>query len=251
MRVLRGRLILGEREERLARLARRRRLLWAGGGLMALAALCGLYFSPLFRVQAVEVVGAQHLSAPELQTLSGLEGKSMLGLPLDQAEQRIASLNLVQSVQAERLFPNRVRLRVQERVPWGYWQRGDARYVIDSEGVVLEGVSPARDAPTIIDTTSSEALTPGQRVPAAPMALAREISKQAPGLLGVRVVRFEYSIQEGLALETDAGYRVVVGDGQGLEYKLAVWEAVQKALGAQSLPGRVLDLRFGDRPALR
>ena len=33
----------------------------------------------------------------------------------------------------------------------------------------------------------------------------------------------EYTPQQGLAITTDAGYRVVVGDSQNFDYKLAVW----------------------------
>jgi hypothetical protein len=54
-----------------------------------------------------------------------------------------------------------------------------------------------------------------------------------------------------LALTTDAGYRVVVGDSQNFDYKLAVWQAIEERLGRAAMVGHVLDLRFGDRPSFQ
>jgi hypothetical protein len=72
-----------------------------------------------------------------------------------------------------------------------------------------------------------------------------------PATLDTGLMRLEYNDREGLSLMTDAGYRVIVGDSHGLEYKLAVWQALELRLGRQQMQGHVLDLRFGDRPSLR
>ncbi len=67
----------------------------------------------------------------------------------------------------------------------------------------------------------------------------------------MNVAALEYSPQQGLALTTDAGYRVVVGDSQNMDYKLAVWQEIEGRLGRETMAGHVLDLRFGDRPSFQ
>ncbi|HXG41771.1 MAG TPA: FtsQ-type POTRA domain-containing protein [Dehalococcoidia bacterium] len=243
--------LLGQREQLLLRRRRWRRLLLGLALVTTLAAALGLYLSPLLRVQAVEVRGTQVLRAEDVAALADLEGKSMLRLPLKEAERRISRLDMVKAVQVRPEFPQRVVITVQERQPWGYWQRGGENYVVDDEGVVLRGVSPSQDVPTIIDATGGGPLKPGERVSASAISLAVRLRQELPQSLGIRADGFRFTAQDGLVVSTDAGYQVVLGDGNGLDYKLRVWQAVQRQFGPQALKGRVLDLRFGDRPALR
>jgi hypothetical protein len=44
---------------------------------------------------------------------------------------------------------------------------------------------------------------------------------------------------------------VVIGDSQNMDYKLAVWQQIEKELGRETMGGHVLDLRFGDRPSFQ
>jgi len=81
--------------------------------------------------------------------------------------------------------------------------------------------------------------------------LAKQLLESMPTILDMGLVRLEYDDREGLSLITDAGYRVIMGDSLGLQYKLAVWQALEQRLGRQEMQGHVLDLRFGDRPSLR
>jgi len=243
--------LLGPREQALVRRRRWQRLLLALALAAPLAAALGLYLSPLFRVQTVQVEGTRVLSADEVAALADLQGRSIFRLPLERAEARIRGLRMVKAVQVEAHLPDRVVIRVQERQPWGYWQRGGQLYVVDDEGVVLQGVSPTGDVPTIIDATGGGALQPGERVNASTISLAVRLRDELPRSVGVRPVRFEFTPQDGLVVSTDADYRAVVGDANGLDYKLRVWGAIHRQMGPQGLRGRVLDLRFGDRPALR
>jgi len=215
-----------------------------GGGL-------ALYFTPVLRVQEVQVTGVQALDAQSLAELADLEGASMFTVPLDQAQERLAALPMVKSVQAERRWPHTVRLVVQERQPWSYWYTQDDEYVVDVDGVVLEGTMPAPDALVIYHQDGSAHFRPGDVIDADAVHLAQQLLDSLPATLDTGLVRLEYSGREGLSLITDSGYRVIVGDSHGLEYKLAVWQALEQRLGRQQMQGHVLDLRFGDRPSLR
>ena len=249
-RPLRGHVLLREDEEPGGPRLWRRLL-----ALLLLAGLIGgglaLYFSSVLRVQEVQVTGAQTLDTSSLAELADLKGTSMFTVPLDDAQKRLAALPMVKSVKAERHWPHTVRLVVEERQPWAYWYTQDNEYVVDAEGVVLEGAMPAPDAPIIYDLDGSAQFQPGDIIDPDAVQLAKQLWDSLPMTLDAGLVRLEYNGREGLSLTTDAGYRVIVGDSHGLEYKLAVWQALELKLGGQQMEGHVLDLRLGDRPSLR
>lgn len=250
-RALKGELLLDERARRRRRRMRWRRIAIVVGLLTALAGLWGLYRSPLLRVHQVEVVGAEHIDPQQVIELAGVEGAGMLNPPLREAEREIAALPLVKTVKAERVWPQTIRIQVTEREPWGYWLAGGTAYVIDSEGVVLPGIEPSPGAPVIEALDAKASLEPGERVDAEAVALARALLERVPRELSVGIAGFTYSTQDGLSLTTDAGYRVVLGDSQNVDYKLAIWRALDGQMGQEAMSGHVLDLRFHNRPSFQ
>jgi cell division protein FtsQ len=239
-RALRGEIVVDEATARRVRRARLRRLLVGVAGLGAIVAIIALYLSPAVRVDDIEVVGAAQVDPAKVRELAALDGDSMLHLNTSSAEEQIRLLPLVNDVRIERHWPQTVRIIVSERQPWGYWQVGDTHYVIDSEGV----------APVIKDSNPVR-LLPGDRVDLDAVQLTRTLIERVPAALALKIVSFEYSVAQGLALVTDAGYRVVIGDSQNVDYKLAAWKAMEDQLGRESMPGHVLDLRFRDRPSFQ
>ena len=249
-RALRGEIVVDEATARRLRRARWRRVLAGTFSVAAIAGLIVLYLSPAIRVHDVEVVGAAQVDPAKIRELAALEGDSLLHLDLTDAERQITYLPLVKDVRIERQWPQTVRIIVSERQPWGYWQVGDTHYVIDSEGFVLTDIPPAEGSPVIRDNNPVR-LVPGDRVDLDAVLLTQALIQRVPGVLALNIVSFEYSVDEGLALVTDAGYRVVVGDSQNVDYKLAVWKAMEDQLGRETMPGHVLDLRFRDRPSFQ
>ena len=250
-RAIRGHILLDDRSERRLRSRRWRRIGMALIVLMAITATTVLYRSPLLRVQEIQIVGTANVEAGQIAQLADLAGHSMFALPLEEAEARIEALPLVKSVKAERHWPQTVRIQVSERVPWGYWRIGDAIYVIDADGVILPDVQPPAGAPVINDRGGPIALQAGDRVDVDAVALARSMLERVPQALTLAISGLEYTPEIGLSLITDSGYRVVLGDSQNADYKLAVWQAVEKELGRDAMAGHVLDLRFEDRPSFQ
>jgi cell division protein FtsQ len=244
-------MVLDEKTARRLRRLRWRRIGIGVGVVAVIAGLFAMYMSPLLRVQRVEVVGVTTVSADEVASLAALEGDSMFRLDSEPAEDRIGYLPMVESVKLTRRWPQTVRVEVTERVAWGYWQVGADRYVIDSQGVVLPDVVPAEGAPTITDLSNPVRLVPGDHVDIDAVRLTQSLIQRVPAALSHNVTSLEYSPAQGLALTTDAGYRVVVGDSQNMDYKLAVWQAIEGELGREAMVGHVLDLRFEDRPSFQ
>lgn len=250
-RVLKGYVLPDEKAERRRQRLRWRRTLIVLAMLAAVAGAVFLYRSPLLRVQEVQVVNATSTSPERIAELADLEGASMFNTPLDEAEARIVALPLVKGVQAQRRWPNKVRIEVIERTPWGYWDLAGTSYVIDGEGVILANVQPPNDAPVIHDIGDPATLSAGDRVDADAVRLAQALLSLVPDQLTLRITQFEYTLEKGLSVVTDANYRVVMGDSQNVDYKLAVWKTVEEDIGREAMAGHVLDLRFRDRPSFQ
>jgi cell division protein FtsQ len=250
-RPIEGEVLMDEKTARRVRHTRWRRLLTGLAIGLVICGSIGVYASPLLRVQDIEVSGATAVSKDEVLSLARLDGDSMLKIDFAAAERRVESIPMVQSARLERRWPQTVRITINERVPWAFWQIGTDRYVIDNEGVVLPGSAPLQNGPTIFDASGPPRLSPGDHVDADAVALAQAVLQRVPQSFSMNVATLEYSPQQGLALTTDAGYRVVVGDSQNVDYKLAVWKAIEERLGREAMAGHVLDLRFGDRPSFQ
>lgn len=250
-RAIKGHVFLDEKTERRLRRLRWRRIGIALGVITLIAGVITLYESPLLRVQNVEVVGTAAVSPQQVEQLAGLDSKSLFRLDFSAARERIQYLPMVKSVQIERHWPQTIRIQVTERAPWGFWQAGQDRYVIDDEGIVLQDAQPPAGAPVIRDLGNPVRLVPGDHVDADAVALTRSLVEVLPQKLDLHIASLDFSPATGLVLTTDAGYRVVIGDSQNMEYKLAVWREIEDQLGRDTMAGHVLDLRFGDRPSFQ
>jgi cell division protein FtsQ len=187
----------------------------------------------------------------QVRDLAGFDGDSMFRLDFQSAQDRIEYLPMVQSVHIDRSWPETVVIEVTERAPFAAWQVGATNYVIDNEGVVMANAQPPAGAPAIKDLGNPVRLVPGDHVDYDAVKLTQELLQRVPGQLALNIAALEYSPATGLALTTDAGYRVVIGDSQNMDYKLAVWQQIEKELGRETMGGHVLDLRFGDRPSFQ
>jgi cell division septal protein FtsQ len=128
---------------------------------------------------------------------------------------------------------------------------GAVSYVIDGEGVVLPATAAPDGAPAIKDLGNPVRLVPGDHVDLDAVRLTQALAQRVPETLQMAIAALEYSPATGLTVTTAAGYRVVVGDSQNMDYKMAVWQAIETQLGREEMAGHVLDLRFGDRPSFQ
>lgn len=213
--------------------------------LLALAAYAGLQ-SSLLRVQSVRIAGAETLDSVALVQLSGLRGRSMFLLPMDEARQSLLALPQVRSVRIERAWPNTVRIRVEERQPFAYWTVGGRDYVVDREGYVLAAGVPSGPAPRIFEQ-ADRIMGPGDRVHPDALAFADRIFRESPRFIGEGVRQLEYRADVGVTAIFDSGMRVTFGDQRAYEYKVAVLAELLGQLQSRGTKPRRVDLRFGER----
>jgi len=90
------------------------------------------------------VRGHERLSTGEVLALvEGLRGQNILGVDLDEWQQKLLSSPWVESATIRRVLPSTVEIAVRERRPMGIGRLGTAMYLVDARGVIIDEYGPA------------------------------------------------------------------------------------------------------------
>ena len=225
------------------------RLIFAAAvlSIASLGVMLALLNSPLLEVQSVSVEGADVVSAASVRQLAGLKGEHVMLADLEAAAQRIAALPMVKEVAVSRDWPNGVKVVIVERTPWGRWRANNTVWAIDSEGIILEGAAPAWHGPIVTQVSALPAIQAGAQVDTNAINTVAELHARGAPLPLPGVVAYEWSFTDGLVVITEHG-RIIFGDADGIEYKYAVWDRLEREAYRRGEPLMFADLRFGLRP---
>ena len=225
------------------------RLIFAAAvlSIAALGVMLALLNSPLLEVKAVSVEGANVVSAASVRQLAGLKGEHVILADLEAAAQRIAAMPMVKEVTISRDWPDGVKVVIVERTPWGRWRANNTVWAIDSEGVILEGAAPPWHGPILTQVSALPAITAGARVDVSVVKVVSELHARGAPLPLPSVLAYEWSLTDGLVIVTEHG-RIVFGDADGIDYKYAVWDQLEREAHRRGEPLLFADLRFGLRP---
>lgn len=208
-----------------------------------------VYQSSVLTIRSVSVEGNSSLLPEVVESIAALDGESFIRPDFDAAERRLRAVALIKDVKIERMFPLGAKVTIVERQPWGYWQAGWQRFVVDEEGVIID-LTPPQGAPTVLQTDPlTQPLDLGDQVDPGAVAIAAQLAPTAQQTLGRPLVALEYSTSDGLTAVLDGDLRAIFGDGQGYEFKIATLSAVLQRAAAQGQTLHRVDLRFGDRVA--
>ncbi len=239
----------GERLRRRLPRVRWRNVALVLGVVTLIAGALVVLNSPLLEIRSVSVRGTQSVAAESVAQLSGLRGQHLLLSDLAAARERILTQPLIKDVAIERVWPNGVRITVEERTPWAGWEADGKVWAIDAEGVVLEGFAPPPGSVIVKQVSSLPALRAGRRVDVEATELIRQLEATDGPANGPRILGFEWALRSGLTVITQHG-RITFGGADGFEFKYSVWEELEFEAQRRGEPLLVADLRFGTRPAV-
>lgn len=135
-------------------------LSWSAAYGIILSGRTGEVFSEVtyelgFRVEEVRISGQRELSEDEIVALLDIESTtSLLVYDAEAARDRLAANPWVASVSVMKLYPNKIEVVLEERVPFGLWQLESEAplVVIDRNGDPITTVVGARfaDLPRVV-----------------------------------------------------------------------------------------------------
>jgi cell division septal protein FtsQ len=162
-----------------------------GYGMVRLIRLAGerlVFRNPRFAIQQIVVDDDGVLTPERVVQFSGVRvGQNLLSLDLDQVRHNLELLPLVRAVEVRRMLPNRLFLRVNERVAVARLrvpmrELGDSAFYVDRAGVVMKPIKLADGA-----------------------ALDPQMPRPVPTLTGVSVA----DVRVGRQVESEQVYRAL------------------------------------------
>jgi cell division protein FtsQ len=242
--------------------ARRRsgrfRAVWASGQFVALlgALICGgaigyLLNAGALGVRELAISGAAATTPEQIAAAGGVTGHNIFTVDPQIVAERLIALPTVREAQVWGELPDRLVVRVVERQPALVWQVGDDRFLLDAGGFVIAQNPAAETTQALPRVAVSGVAAPqvGGRVDTAPLGAALAITRHAPDY-GLTISGIEYASPGGITIVTTGGgqsaggRRIVIGDGERIDEKLAASAAILKS----DQTWTILNVTDPDRP---
>jgi cell division protein FtsQ len=199
-----------------------------------------------FRVQKIDVVGADTTPLPLIETALGVApGDPSFGFSLAGAAARIEALGPVQTAVVQRALPGTIIVTVKERAPYAIWQTSDANgaakfVLIDKQGNVIadqDAAAAKRRNPMLL-------LLVGQDAPQCAATLMGELQAQKAILTRVVAAERIDGLRWNLTLRDGAVVKLPADDEQTALAQLA---GLQTAMALLDRPVEWIDLRQPDK----
>lgn len=105
----------------------------------------GLLFTPVFHVQEVFCEGNVRITQDEITGAAQVEtGKNILVQNLAEIKKRVADIPMVEEASVRRVFPNKIKIWIKERIPAAYIYTGNQCAVVDVDGKILDVLADSR-----------------------------------------------------------------------------------------------------------
>jgi cell division protein FtsQ len=216
--------------------------------MLALAAVAWVIWgSPLLAVRTVQVDGVSTLPAEQVRETAGLaEGTPLLRVDVVAAQQRVAQLPQVDSVEVTRGWPSTVVITVVERTPVAVVGTPGRRSLVDAHGVLFDTITG--DAPDGV--VPLDVADPGPDDP--PTMAALGALTALPGDVREQVTAASATSREDVSLTLEDGTQVRWGTAEETTEKAAALAAVLGQIDAEALePADTIDVSTPDAVVLR
>lgn len=243
------------------------------GAIFVLSLAVVITFSSLgtFKVSAINLEGAERLTAEAITAQLGMTGTSIIAVKPEEIETRIReSFPSVSSVSVSAGLPSALTITITERQPLIAWQQDGNTLWIDSTGVMFAprgevevplSIIAAGDPPAAIgispETAEEAADATAEEALAAAPALPRTTPEFVEGVLSLTGYLpegsvLQYDPQFGLGWQDPAGWLVYFGkDIHNIDLKLAEYQTILAELSEQNLTPRLISLEFLYAPFYR
>ena len=208
------------------------------------------------QIRNITVHGTERMSPGEvLAVLSGLRGQSMVSTDLESWRQKLLASPWVADAAIRRVFPGTVSVVVSEREPLGIGRIGDALYLIDQRGAIIDEFGPAYadfDLP-VIDGLAAAPSPSGVLVDDGRAALAGRLLsdlRQRPDLLK-RISQIDVSdVRDAAVILKDDSALVRVGEERFVD-RVQAYVDLASRLRAEVPDIDYVDMRFDERVYVR
>ena len=211
---------------------------------------------PYFFIPSATVLGNNHISAEEINSILGVTGQNIFTIKSDELQTRLRqNYPELLSAEVKVYLPNHVYVTISERVPVIIWQRGEGYTWIDEAGVAFRprglqaGLVPviAVDDPIPGIVASGDLFTPP---PYMQEELVDAILALSPLLPAGTSMTFD-SVQ-GLGWKDSRGWQVYFGTSvQDMPLKARVYQSLVDSLMARNIYPAYINVMYPEAPYYR
>ncbi len=224
---------------------------------LSLFLILGLYrylsIAPFLQVKEITLELGSRVDPQDVVEIAGLKtGKNLLSLDIATIKSRIEKLPWVEGVRIRRVFPDGLRVSVDERRPFALIHVEDSIFIIDDNGVVFKKAvsEDAVDLPVITGIGIDAILHRENGDLTRAIRLLRIIREDYPSLWDSLS---EIRLEDGHGLwiyTTDGGAEIYIGD-RDFEKRLRRYEMLARRLGGGLRDALLVDLDYKDRVIVR
>jgi len=190
----------------------------------ALGLLLGLgwvvLFSPLLAAKTVQLVGAQRLTATDVDPLVAPElGQPLARVDTGALEELLSELPAVDDVTVLRVWPSTLEVRVTERIPVAAVPAEGGFALLDAEGVAVDQEEqPPKDLPLVSAKTA--------RAGDDALLAAAQVLDQLPESIRAQVAGTEALTQDSVTLTLKSNATVIWGSPEESSFKAEVLQVL-------------------------
>lgn len=190
-----------------------------------------------FAMADIRVSGNRETSEIDIIQQIGLDGwTSLIGFDAGGARERITELPWVEGASVQKVYPDRIDVRVTERKPFAIWQHGSQLTVIERDGTVIAPYASQRHAtlPLVVGVgAAGEGAAFVEQVARYP-----GLASRAVGYMRIGGRRWDIRLENGITLKLPEGREAAA------LAEVARLEAEYGLLGRDIV---TVDLRLADR----
>jgi len=208
-------------------------------------------FSPFFNIRRIQINGLNHIEKSEMEnTVSAYYGNNLWLLRNTVVENMIAQNKYVKDVVINKKLPERLRIKIEERIPVGQIKNNERYIIFSKKGIILEKNNEKdNQIPKIINLGYK--FENDHRLTFSP-----ELAKIVQALSGISEKtrkKLENIIYEDNKLDilSNGGIVVETGDFIEIEKKFQLLEYTLEKIEKNNLEPEYIDLSVPGRPAIQ
>jgi cell division protein FtsQ len=231
--------------------SRRRAFFVRVGVLLVLVAIgWAAAFSPLLKIDSIEVSGARHTERGVVKDAAGVsDADNLLLVSTSDIEARIEELPWVESASVTRKLPGTIKVKVIEREPAIVLSIGAATWTLDKSGRVLEA-GTVSDELAILGGVDVSDIEPGSTLSEPEVQSALKTWRGLPPGLRREVRALFAPTVERISLTLADGTIVRYGAAENIRAKNRVLSAVLDRLRSSGRTAAYIDVRVPTSPAI-
>lgn len=219
--------------------------------------ITGIFFSPIFSVKKIEVLGSTRFDKGYIVKKSELDlNKNIYLLSKKNMKEKLLENPYIKNVEISVEFPSTLKVAINERVEVAALQYQGKYVLIDEEGVALrveEDIKKA-DKP-LFSGVKLTRVQLGQPTGIKEKEIFKSISRFINAAENARIISniSEINIKDknNIFILTTQGIQVLIGKGENLEYKFLELNQILLNLYSKNITTGIIDMRFNGYPVYR